>query len=243
MVIKIEKEVNTWYGTLNFLMNNIDLARKGHSGYYFKNVVIDQFNLVEDPFKTCCYTNPRGKLSTLRKQYLNEESLKDVFSSNKVEVSMIGGPKWGSTAGNKHCMERLEVDHNNKHVTIYFRNSDFLKKFLVDIYFVKEILSEVGIGGYTYSCVFENLTLRSPFVYLFLNEVEKYEGEEKVKEYLDSDNVLIRSFLEHYKKLEGKDISYKSLERCRRRMKASPLYVSIIRRYIEDEYHRDKEKD
>lgn len=230
-MIHINKSTNTWCETLKFLVQNIDLAKKGHSGYFFEDVFLENFDLEEDPFITCCYVHKAGKISTLRKQYLNQNSLSQIFSSDKVEVSMVGGPKWGSTAGNKHCMRSLLVDHTNKTVTINFRNSDFLKKFLVDIYFVKLILSEVGVNNYTYSCKFENLTLRGPFVYLFLNQVYQKEGEEVVRKYLNSDNKLIKSFLDHYKNTKGKKISWKSLERSGRRMAELQVY-SIIKEFI-----------
>lgn len=230
-MIHINKATSTWCETLKFLVKNIDLAKKGHSGYFFENVFLENFDLTEDPFSTCCYTNKAGKISTLRKQYLNHDSLSQIFSSDRVEVSMVGGPKWGSTAGNKHCMKSLLVDHSSKKVTINFRNSDFLKKFLVDIYFVKLILSEVGVVGYSYSCNFDNLTLRGPFVYLFLNQVYHKDGEELVREYLNSDNKLIRSFLDHHRSIKGKQITWKSLERSSRRMAELQVY-NIIKEFI-----------
>lgn len=231
MMIHINKATSTWCETLKFLVKNIDLAKKGHSGYFFENVFLENFDLTEDPFSTCCYTNKAGKISTLRKQYLNHDSLSQIFSSDQVEVSMVGGPKWGSTAGNKHCMKSLLVDHLNKKVTINFRNSDFLKKFLVDIYFVKLILSEVGVVDYSYSCNFDNLTLRGPFVYLFLNQVYHKDGEELVREYLNSDNKLIISFLDYYRSIKGKQITWKSLERSSRRMAELQVY-NIIKEFI-----------
>lgn len=233
MVITLHKETNTWLDVLKFLVNNVDLAKKGHSGFFFQNIFLERFDLKEDPFSTCCYTNPRGKITTLRKQYFNEESIKQIFSFDFVEVSMVGGPKWGSSSGNKHCMRSLSVDHTTKNVVINFRNSDFFKKFLVDIYFVRTILSEVGIKDYTYSCHFENLTLRVPFVYLFLNELYKAEGELPVKQLLESNNQLIASFLSYYRAQKGKKITYKSLERCARRMKETSVYNKVIKEYIE----------
>ena len=231
MVIKIGKEVNTWAKTMEFLVDNIELAKKGHSGFYFSDISIEKFDLTDDPFKVCCYVNPKGKISSLRKQYLNKESLDQIFSGDQVEVSMVGGPKWGSAAGNKHCMKSLYVNHSSKQVQINFRNSDFFKKFLVDIYFVEKILSEAGVKDYSYSCYFENLTLRTPFVYLFLNQVYN-TNPQKVKEYLESDNPLMVEFLQYYKKAEGKTLNFKSLDRCRRRMKELTVY-SLIREYIE----------
>ena len=202
--------ITSWVDTLKVLISNIGEAKKGHSGYYFTNITLSDFDLKEDPFLTCQYRNRKGKLTALRKQYLNRESLDQIFSSEVVEVSMVGGPKWGSSAGNKHCMKSLIVDHKAKKVLINFRNSDFFKKFLVDIYFVKSILSEVGVEGYTYSCYFENLTLRLPFVYLFLNSVYLKEGESALRSYLSSGNILISEFLGYYKKQLDKKLTYKS---------------------------------
>lgn len=233
MMITIKHQTNSWFGALTFLIDNIDRAEKGHSGFFFKDVQIEQFDLYEDPFSTCCYVNKRGKLTTLRKQYLNQESLDKIFSDDVVEVSMVGGPKWGSTAGNKHCMKSLIVDHKKKLVIINFRNSDFLKKFLVDIYFVEEILKEVGVVGYSYSCHFDNLTLRVPFVYLFLNSVYNGQGDAHVRKYLDSDNKLIQAFLDCYRQQKNKVITYKSLERAGRRMKELDLYKKVLKEYIE----------
>lgn len=233
MMLSISRETKTWLEALKFLIQNIDQAEKGHSGFFFRDIVLQRFDLTEDPFSTCCYVNRAGKLSSLRKQYLNEESLSQIFSGDEVDVSMVGGPKWGSAAGNKHCMKNLHCQHIDKKVQINFRNSDFFKKFLVDIYFVREILAEVGIKDYQYSCHFENLTLRTPFVYLFLNQLYKAEGPEAVRKYLDSDNRLMVAFLDFYRKSKGKKISYKSIERCGRRMRETAVYKDVIRKYIE----------
>lgn len=232
MDISMEIEVDSWLKAMEYLMENISYAKKGHNGYYFERVVLKDIELKEDPFSSCCYTNQQGKLSSLRKQYLNQESLNSLFSADRVEVSMIGGPKWGSAAKNQHCMESLLVDHQNKRVTINFRNSDFFKKFLVDLYFVKTILSEAGVNGYSYSCHFENLTLRTPFVYLLLNQVYKAEGEAAVRKYLESDNPLIQAFIAYYSSPSTKSITYKSLERAQRRMKELSVYNNIIKEYI-----------
>lgn len=229
--MKMTVNVSSWVDTLKVLMANISSAKKGHSGYYFEDITLNNFSLGEDPFSTCLYRNPKGKVTTLRKQYLNRESLGEIFSSDVVEVSMVGGPKWGSSAGNKHCMKSLVVDHKEKSVRVNFRNSDFFKKFLVDIYFVKTILSEVGVIDYTYSCYFENLTLRLPFVYLFLNSVYLKEGEDSLRAYLSSESVLIKEFLDYYRKQLDKKVTYKSLERAQRIMKELKSF-EIIKEYI-----------
>ena len=234
MVIKISKTVNNWVDIISYLLENFDQAIKGHGGYYFRDIDILNFKFDEDPFKTCLYRNPRGKLTTLRKQYLNSESLKQIFSNQVVKVSMVGGPKWGTTKGNKHCMESLLVDHTNKVVQINFRNSDFFKKFLVDIYFVEEILREVGISGYRYCCHFDQLTLRTPFTYLYLEQVllNNTDGELKVRDYLSSDNSLMFSFIHYYRDLSNKKLSWKSLERAFRVMKESTAVYRIIKEYL-----------
>ena len=229
--MKMTVDVSNWVDTLKVLMANISSAKKGHSGYYFEDITLSNFNLTEDPFSTCLYRNPKGKVTTLRKQYLNQESLDQIFSRKIVEVSMVGGPKWGSSSGNKHCMKSLVVNHQDKTVRVNFRNSDFFKKFLVDIYFVKTILSEVGVLDYTYSCHFENLTLRLPFVYLFLNSVYLKEGEASLRAYLSSGNLLVNEFLSYYRKQLDKNLTYKSLERAQRIMKSLESF-EIIKEYI-----------
>lgn len=234
MMVVIKKEVYTWLDTLKWLIDHIDLAHKGHNGYYFKDVRIEEFSLTEDPFETCCYINKKGKISTLRKQYLNQESLDEIFSGDKVTVSMVGGPKWGSTSGNKHCMKTLEIDHQKKECLITFRNSDFLKKFLVDIFFVISLLRGKGLADYRFSCYFENLTLRTPFVYLFLNSLYKAEGLEAVRKYLESPNVLMADFQAYYRAAKKPEKqTWKSLERCGRLMRQLPLYNDILKEYLE----------
>ena len=236
MVIKLSKPVTSWTEATKFLVNNISTAKRGHGGYYFNDVVIEDFSFNLDPFATCFYRNPKGKMSTLRKQYLNQESLHKIFEDKVVTVSMVGGPKWGTTAGNKHCMASLQIDHTNKTVEVYFRNSDFFKKFLVDIYFVEEILKEVGVTGYKYSCHFTQLTLRTPFTYIYLEQVFKgafsESGEEEVKAYLSSNNPLIKDFLDYYKGIQDKKISWKSLERAQRVMRESASVYKIIEPYL-----------
>lgn len=236
MVVKLSKPVTNWTEAAKFLVNNISTAKKGHGGYYFNDVVIEDFSFNLNPFTTCFYRNSKGKMSTLRKQYLNQESLHKIFEDKKVTVSMVGGPKWGTTAGNKHCMASLQIDHTNKTVEVHFRNSDFFKKFLVDIYFVEEILKEVGVTGYKYSCYFTQLTLRIPFTYIYLEQVFKgafsEEGEREVRNYLNSDNPLMKDFLDYYRGIQNKKISWKSLERAQRVMKESASVYKIIEEYL-----------
>ena len=87
--MKMTVNVSSWVDTLKVLMSNISSAKKGHSGYYFEDIKISNFNLCEDPFSTCLYRNPKGKVTTLRKQYLNEESLSQIFSSEECCLSFI----------------------------------------------------------------------------------------------------------------------------------------------------------
>lgn len=194
--------------------------------YVYYNQRWDNFVLNEDPFKVCLYTNPKGKLQKLYKEYYNVNAWSKLKDKERVNISMIGAPKVGTNAKQKHCIIYLEVNHTEKNVLIHFRNSDFFKKFLVDVYFIKDIMKEYGLKDYTISIEFEKLTLRLPFAYIYLNYVyTKTLNQEKVKELMREN--IFEDFVKYYKKHGDKISTWKSLERCARYMKETKVYPII----------------
>lgn len=200
--------------------------------YIYNNQRWDDFILNEDPFKVCLYTNTKGKMSKLYREYFNIDAWSNLKNTYHVKISMIGAPKSGTNAKQKHCIIYLDIDHNEKKVVIHFRNSDFFKKFLVDVYFVKALMEEYGLLDYSISIEFEKLTLRLAFAYIFLNYIYNKRGDVGiVEEFLNLD--LFSDFIRYYKKHLDKDCTWKSLERCARYMKQTEVYP-ILSKYIKE---------
>ncbi len=205
---------------------------------YYKVPDFIKIENIEDPFKLCFYTNRNGKIKMLERQYVNRESINEglinLEKSGLAEVSLIGLPKHGSNANYKHCLTYMVIDKENKSVVVNFRNSDFIKKFPIDLYLIKEILREMGILDYDIYCNFEKITLRSSYLYIYLNQIYNTQGIEKVYEYMDSNYPIVKKFIEYYKINLKKEIKYKSLERSRRYMMESEVYP-FIEKYFQEE--------
>lgn len=222
-----------WISIIQDLLKNHKATKDGNNLVY-TNINITDFNWpgeLVDLFDICCYTNKETKLKTLYKQYFNKESWDNMLLErennpvNICKISMIGGPKWGTTKNNKHCMEYITVDHVNFDVYVYFRNSDFFKKFLIDMYFVDELMCKYKIPCYHINCKFRKLTLRIPFAYIYLNELYK-EGM-NVK-----NDPLFQPFIDYCKSIKDKKQSWKSLERANRYMKKTRLYKEVLKDLI-----------
>lgn len=203
-----------------------------NTDYVYYNQSWKDISMTENPFKICLYSNPKGKLKKLYKEYYNIEAWSSFRDKEQVTISMIGQPKVGSNAKQKHCMIYLLINHLEKEITLHFRNSDFFKKFLVDIFFVKDLISHYGLDDYKLNVEFEKLTLRLPFAYIYLNYIyNKTQDIEKVKELLTES--LFQDFVKYYKKNEDKNKNWKSLERCNRYMKNTEVYP-IVESYIKE---------
>lgn len=222
----------TWEFIIRQLINKyIGQSHVSSKDYVYDKIEFLDFEPEEDPFKICCYSNTSGKIDTLMKQYYNKEEWEKVKKGEKVNVSMIGGPKWGSTKGNKHCITSLEIDPTKQEVMVYFRNSDFFKKFLVDIKFIKFLLEEENLDNYRISCRFEKLTLRLPFAYIYLNYLYNKHHDKNEIINLVNNNDLFKDFITYYQNIKDKPLTYKSLERCRRYMYKTSVYQEILKEF------------
>jgi hypothetical protein len=167
--------LTTWGKLIDELMyQNLENDKQN---CYCKNLDLISFEEIDEPFKLCLYTNPKGKYKTLLKQYWNEKSINDVLkklkedSEDLIELSLKGKPKQGSNSNYKHCLTFMYINKKEKLVVVNFRNSDFIKKFPVDLFLIKDILKKLNIEDYIIYCNFEKLTLRAPFLYIYLNYV------------------------------------------------------------------------
>lgn len=187
-----------------------------------------------DPFKICCYTNSNGKMSLLTKNYWNQDSIdaaKKLLKGGNtiVSVSLIGEKKHGSIKNKDYCMYNLFINKDNKRATVVFRNSDILKKLLIDVYWLKtKLFPELGITDYKLDGIFNAVTIRAPFYYIYFNWL-KISGsdwfEEQVKNHLeDYSRAVDNTFLEWYRKPAP---NYKSLERAGRRMKELDIWPEL----------------
>jgi hypothetical protein len=70
--------------------------------------------------------------------------------------------------------------------------------------------------------------LRSPFYYIVLDEILNTYGKEVLMAKLNEPDNVMKSFLHYYAKVDDKDVSYKSLERCGRRFEESDCYPIIL---------------
>ena len=196
----------------------------------FYNMNVDDI----DPFELCCYTNKNGKMSLLTKNYWNQESIdnakKLLKSGNSiVSVSLIGEKKHGSVKNKDYCMYNLFINKDEKRATVVFRNSDILKKLLIDVYWLKnKLFPELGITDYKLDGVFNAVTIRAPFYYIYLNwyyksDPEFFDEELKIR-FENYPRTIDKMFLEWYRKPAP---NYKSLERAGRRMKELDIWPKL----------------
>lgn len=237
-----------WIDLIRDLLNIADQLHVSGSSYIsgpltLYNLRVDTF----DPFELCCYTNKEGKLSLLSRNYRNHDSIERAKKELKgghsiITVSLIGEAKHGSVKNKDFCMYQLFINKDEKRATVIFRNSDVLKKLLIDVYWLKNVLmKELGIENYQLDACFNSVTLRAPFLYIYLNaEYQTYVSPvlqyinndatptEKdptvIRDTLSTNNVVVKAFLSWYNKPTP---NYKSLERAGRRMKELEIYKHI----------------
>lgn len=214
-----------WLQTINTL-SKMNAYVSGTSFIYGPLIMTHLDDPGPEVFDICCYTQKQGKLNMLSKNYINKESMKnakkDLKDSNhdQIILSLIGEPKHGTVKNKDQCMQLAIINKGQKRITLFFRNSDFFKKFLVDVHWFHQIvMKELDISNYQLDICFNAVTLRSPFFYIYLQEVFNDEWEknpEYFKQLIVSNHPIINSFKKHYSKPIGK---YKSLERAGRRMR------------------------
>lgn len=200
----------------------------------FKNKTI-QITDSQNPKNFAHYTNINGKLSTLKKQYLDVTSFnmaKEAIErkENNLRVSLIGEPKHGSNAKNEHCLKFMTIDIEKKEVNIYVRSSDLIKKFQMDARLVEEIISDLGLDNtkFTYTYNFDLIRLRAPFFWLYLKELT----QNQIDELLSQDVPIVKIFKKYCEQALQKDIKYKSLERTKRYMIKHPSWAMIKKHIV-----------
>lgn len=218
-----------WTDTIEMLFANsrINHYESGSSLIYGPIIITDMNLNGVDPFDLCCYTNKEGKLTLLNRNYRNQESINEAKkklkgSNSIVSVSLIGEKKHGSVKNKDFCMYTLFINKDEHRATVIFRNSDILKKLLIDVYWLKNCLfKELGIDDYRLDGVFNSVTLRAPFFYLYLNALK---NKTKIEDTLSRDYPLVKKFKLWYSKPTP---NYKSLERAGRRMRELDIYKTI----------------
>lgn len=237
-----------WLDLVRGLIRIADLSHVSGSSYISGPLTVYDLRVdTFDPFELCCYTNKEGKLSLLSRNYRNNDSIERAKKELKgghsiITVSLIGEAKHGSVKNKDFCMYQLFINKDEKRATVIFRNSDVLKKLLIDVYWLKNVLmKELGIENYQLDACFNSVTLRAPFLYIYLNaEYQTYipadlqfiHGDEQVeakdptviRDILSTNNVVVKAFLAWYNKPTP---NYKSLERAGRRMKELEIYKHI----------------
>ena len=228
-----------WLSFIEQLEKEWPKAEIGKSWIKTCPVDITHAAIIENPFEVCKYENPTLKIAQLEKQYLNVESKNEALRKWKngaqlVKISLIGGEKWGTTKNNKHCLRELIISRENKEVQISVRCSDFIKKFPIDVYFLHNVvLKEFDVEDYNWVFMFDSIMLRSPFYYIYLEQVYHLWGEEALIQRLLQPSNMMQSFLNYYHKNMDNDITYKSLNRARERFMECDCYPMIFP-FIED---------
>lgn len=230
--------MNWWQGIFYDLIFNKNPNYISGSSYIYGPYLISDVKLSDniDPFELCCYTNTNGKLSMLNKNYYNSASIEQAKEKLKsgvsiTSVSLIGQPKHGSVKNKDFCMYTMFINKEEKRATVVFRNSDFLKKLPIDVYWIKNILFvDLGIEDYKLDLVFNSITMRVPFFYIYLNYLYKSNNnkEEALSVIKNCVNFKHIKFINDFKKWYSKPVSnYKSLERAYRRLQEQPYYNII----------------
>lgn len=196
-------------------------------------------------FDICKYQNVNLKMTQLEAQYIDKSSLERAImdlncpapSSDVVEISLIGDTKKGTASNRKHCLKQITFSARDKASILEFRSSDFLKKFLTDIYFVQQkVLKPLWYEAEKYPiiCQFDSIMLRSPFWFIYLDQLGNHFSEAVLRRRIEKMDPITQSWLRFYSKHKDSDINYKSLDRCRDRMEEStwwPVYSEYINRY------------
>lgn len=230
--------LNWWTFAISGLVIQTNARTSGSSLIYGPTVLHNMDLEGVDPFELCCYTNKNGKMSLLTKNYWNQESIDEAKKLLKggntiVSVSLIGQKKHGSIKNKDYCMYNLFINRDDKRATVVFRNSDILKKLLIDVYWLKtKLFPELGITDYALDGIFNAVTVRAPFYYIYLNWLKKEDNRIQagmfdtiLKNHLeDYPKQIDEMFLEWYKKPAP---NYKSLERAGRRMKELDIWPEI----------------
>lgn len=180
------------------------------------------------------YNNVSLKLTQLTKQYLDQESFKMAKDSTDTfrVIKLIGEKKSGAAAVLKHCLKYCEVDFSNKTCTVYFRASDIEKKLMTDIFYIQQkVLKPLGAETFTIICKIDEIMLRSPYWYIYLDAyADKYGVEAMVKRIEKMDNIT-KAWISYYQRHQG-EINFRSLERARQKMFESK-YWHIYSDYFE----------
>lgn len=187
-------------------------------------------------FDICKYQNVNLKMTQLTAQYLNKESFEKALiqpSKESITISLVGEAKKGTASNRKHCLECISIIENRN--ILNFRSSDFIKKFLTDIYFVQQkVLKPFRVEDNIITCHFGSIMLRSPFWFIYLDQLGNHFGETILRKRIEKMDPITESWLRFYAKHQDSDINYKSLDRCRDRMEESrwwPVYSEYINRY------------
>ncbi len=242
----INPVVNTWMATIEDLVlewpenqiNKTWIKTKGRTLEVKGEAPIEIFNI-------CKYQNINLKMTQLESQYIDKESFKNGYqdlnspapSSDIVKISLIGNAKKGTASNRKHCLRHVIFSATHKASKLEFRSSDFLKKFLTDIYFVQQkVLKPLWYQAETFPiiCEFDSIMLRSPFWFIYLDQLGNNFGEAVLRRRVEKMDPITISWLRFYAKHKDSDINYKSLDRCRDRMEESswwPVYSEYINRY------------
>ena len=195
---------------------------------------ITNMQMINNAFDVCKYENMTLKLAQLEKQYINPESKKEALmkwrdGANIVTISLIGAAKWGTAANNKHCLRAVIIRRDVQLITLDVRSSDFIKKFPTDLYFLRNIvLKEFGVEHYKLNINFDSIMLRSPFYYIYLEQVYKHFGKLALLNRLNNPTNMMKSFLHYYHKNMENEISYKSLNRARERFMECECFNLVL---------------
>lgn len=224
----IDEENSNWLDSIKILLENLKFAEFKNKDFIFKDkIIILNPQILEDPFKTCCYFNSKTKIKQLTKHYFNEDNWKNLFDKENSEEVIIEI----KTEKKSPCFYKLIINHKLKKVKVYFRKSDFLKKFRIDLYFIKEILNKFGLQDYKISeCILEETFLRMFYILILLKAL----NEEELRFYCEN-NLFFKESIkmlneENIKNQKGTS-KYKMLKRWIKYTVESE-YWNILKEYI-----------
>lgn len=195
---------------------------------------ITNMEMIDNAFDVCKYENMTLKLAQLEKQYINTTSKKEALmkwedGANIVTISLVGGAKWGTAANNKHCLRAVTIRRDCQLIVLDVRSSDFIKKFPTDLYFLRNVvLKEFGVDHYKLNINFDSIMLRSPFYYIYLEQIYKHYGKLALITRLNNPSNMMKSFLRYYHKNMENEISYKSLNRARERFMECECFDLVL---------------
>lgn len=224
--------INTW---LEYIYKFVEMAPKEsiHRGDYNINHALLYFDTLDKiDLEDFGYLSVKQKLETLRDGYLNEGSINrakerlDELIKGSINISLINKEK--KYTKQDHCMVAMVIfkKRNKYEVTVFYRATEFCKKFLADLVLLREILVDyLCIIDYKLVFFITKLIISPSYLYIPLLQMDQVHLKKILRDFAGYKNWIDK--MEEV--VQGKKSSLKSLKRHYLLFKKNDKYNYIIK--------------